>query len=329
MRLLKRKKNGGFAKLSRKQKKEIKDYWKQFDKKINTDWVAYFYGLSGIYDYRYIPESYYYSEIQPYLNNQKIGWALSDKNIMSQIFNAKMPKTVARKIDNQFFSCDYEVLSYQETLDRIVAERRVILKPAKDTYGGEGILFWDETKTIDELRDYLNDSNDLIIQEIIEQHSNLSKYHKNSLNTIRIVTLKTEADIVVLNSLLRMGVNDSKIDNFSAGGIIANLYKDGSLFPENIQANGESITVHPTSKVKFDKKKVINYKGIVESAKIQHKRVPYFKMIAWDYAIDINEEPILIEANYPSGQLDFHQLNKGSIFGKYTDYVLREVYKSK
>lgn len=37
-------------------------------------------------------------------------------------------------------------------------------------------------------------------------------------------------------------------------------------------------------------------------------------------------EPVLIEANLCSGELDFHQLNNGPIFGDETKEILMEVF---
>ena len=39
-----------------------------------------------------------------------------------------------------------------------------------------------------------------------------------------------------------------------------------------------------------------------------------------------DDEPILIEANLCDGELDFHQLNNGPIFGDETEDVLKEVF---
>lgn len=37
-------------------------------------------------------------------------------------------------------------------------------------------------------------------------------------------------------------------------------------------------------------------------------------------------EPVLIEANLRYGELDFHQLNNGPVFGKDTKKILDEVF---
>lgn len=328
LRLVNRKRKMKFKKLTQEQKKEIKAYWKQFGIRINTDWVAYFYTMSGIYDKKYLPESLYYSEIQPVLNNFKVGNVLSDKNLSENIFTAKMPKTIIRKINNSFFTDNYDEIDLETAIKLIQNEYTVIIKPANESYGGDGIEFWDRTKEVSVLREILIQSDDLIIQEILEQHDELAKFHRNSLNTIRIVTLKIESNTIVLNAILRMGVNNSKVDNYSAGGIIANLDENGNLFSENIQSNGKSISQHPNSQIYFEGESVIHYDEIVKEAINQHNRVPYFKLVSWDFAIDIEGDPVLIEGNYPSGQLDLHQLNKGSLFGEYTDPVLKKIYNS-
>jgi len=325
MRLRKRKIKMKLIELTDEQKNEVRSYWRQYGKKIDTDWVSYFYTMSNIYDKKYIPESLYYSEIQPALNNFEVGGVLSDKNISSQLFTAKMPRTIIRKINGYYFTENYEWASFEEAIDIIKKEKQVIIKPSNDTYGGEGINFWEDN--VGTLKGFLSVPNDLIVQEVIEQHSELAKFHKESLNTIRIVTLRINKEIVILNTILRMGVNDSKVDNYSAGGVISCVDHQGNLYTETVQSNGEKIKKHPNSKIIFSGEKIVNFNKVVQSAMTQHNRVPYFRLISWDYAINKWGEAVLIEGNYPSGQLDFHQINIGSLFGSYTDDVLSEVYK--
>ena len=50
-------------------------------------------------------------------------------------------------------------------------------------------------------------------------------------------------------------------------------------------------------------------------------------MISWDIAIDNNTDPILVEANFANGQLDFHQLNNGPLFGNLTESILTQVFQ--
>ena len=49
------------------------------------------------------------------------------------------------------------------------------------------------------------------------------------------------------------------------------------------------------------------------------------KMISWDFAVDESGEPVLIEMNINYGELDFHQLCNGPIFGDQTKEIVKEV----
>ena len=54
---------------------------------------------------------------------------------------------------------------------------------------------------------------------------------------------------------------------------------------------------------------------------------PHFKMVSWDFAVNEHGNPIMIEANLCLGELDFHQLNNGPLFGEDTKKILDEVFQ--
>ena len=56
-------------------------------------------------------------------------------------------------------------------------------------------------------------------------------------------------------------------------------------------------------------------------------RIPHFRLVSWDIALREDGEPVLIEANFYDGEIDFHQLNNGPLFGEDTEAILREVFK--
>ena len=40
-------------------------------------------------------------------------------------------------------------------------------------------------------------------------------------------------------------------------------------------------------------------------------------------SVDVNGEPVLIEANLHNGGINFHQMNNGPVFKEYIDYFLQ------
>jgi len=57
--------------------------------------------------------------------------------------------------------------------------------------------------------------------------------------------------------------------------------------------------------------------------------VPHFRLVSWDFAINEEGHPVMIEANLNLGELDFHQLNNGPVFGEDTKKILDEVFGKK
>jgi hypothetical protein len=50
------------------------------------------------------------------------------------------------------------------------------------------------------------------------------------------------------------------------------------------------------------------------------------RLCSWDIAIGQDGDPVLVEANLSFGEVDFHQMCNGPIFGDLTEAVLAEVF---
>lgn len=308
-------------------KKNIKKYWNKYTKSININWHKYYSSRNGIYDVRYIPDDLYYTVIDQHFNNRKYGWGVNDKNYYKIWFkDVKQPKTVIHKINNILYNENYEILSDEKAINMCSKYDGLIIKPAVETGGSKGIEFWNKSNGIEKLIDLLkNGSSNLIIQELITQHEELGKIHFNSVNTIRTISLLFKGEVHILSSVLRMGIDGSKVDNASAGGITCGIRADGRLKDVAYSAKGIKYEKHPQGYV-FNECVVPSYDKVLELIKNQHIKMAHFRLISWDIAIGQDGEPILIEANLRNGQCDFHQFNNGPLFGDLTDDVLEEVF---
>nr|WP_275431594.1 sugar-transfer associated ATP-grasp domain-containing protein [Salinicoccus roseus] len=251
---------------------------------------------------------------------------LHHKNVQEQIFDAKQPRTIVRKINNHLADSNYNTLTIDQALNLCEREEEIIIKPSTGTYGGQGIIFWNPEDGLEKLKDIISSLDQLIIQEVVKSHKFMREINESSINTLRVVSLLVDGEPVILSSLLKMGTNGSRLDGLSAGGIIAVFEKSGSLRESAVQIDQTVRTQHDDGFV-FKGKKIPSYDALINDAKHQHNRIPYFKMVSWDYAIDESGDPVLIEANIPTGQIDIHQINNGPIFGEYTDAVLDHVYR--
>lgn len=314
-----------FRPLTPSEKKQVQSYWRQYKRRVSPAWAAYYGSSRDVFDPRFIPESLYYSEIVPKLGDLNMR-GLGQKNVQEQVFSSKQARTLVRKEGQILTGPHYRPLTGAEAVDLCRQEGRVIIKPARGSYGGRGIQFWSQEEGEEKLRAYLEAWPSLTVQEVIRQHSFFANIHPQSLNTLRLVSLIVDNRPVLLSAIMRMGQGGSRLDNSSAGGLIAALDQEGRLKDRAVQSDQSVLTGHPGGFV-FKGARVPSFDRVREDMYAQCMRVSCFRMVFWDYAIDEAGDPVLIEANIPAGQIASHQFNNGPLFGDYTDRVLAFVYK--
>ena len=68
---------------------KFKDRWSPFGRP-SVDWLKIYIGVNGNNDYNYIPEIYYYTDIEPRLNNKIYTLAYADKNFYLAHIRARL-----------------------------------------------------------------------------------------------------------------------------------------------------------------------------------------------------------------------------------------------
>lgn len=318
-------------KLTAAQKKEIRKFWKPYGP-VSTKWCAYYSAKNGKFDPRYIPNTLAYAKIDQHFNDRKLGYGFNDKNYYSKVFyGIPQPETVVRKIGGLLFNGEYCLMSVQEALEIITQEKEVIIKPSQESGSGRGIWFCRPEQEREKLQEFLSDrkESNYIIQKIVKQHPALEAVHPGSLNTVRICTLMLEDNVHILSAVLRMGVNESRIDNVTAGGISARIMPDGTLDKyAYTYFTGEKFEKHPQGLV-FEGYQVPSFEKVLETVKQAAQSIGNFRLVSWDMAVDENGEALIVEANMRKGGINLLQFDVGPLFGDLTERVLDEVYGRK
>ena len=317
-------------------KKQYKLYWSKYFKgmqlKRGLKYAWYYASQNGIFDVRYLPNDLYYTKIDQYFNQRKLGWGFNDKNYYSLIFkDIKQPTTLVRKIGDTLLDENYNMLTIEESIAIVCNEEEVICKPTLETGSGRNIAFFMTKKDYGKIKSILSDDNekDFIIQSLIRQHEKLSKIHDKSINTIRICSILLDDGVHILSSCLRMGVDNSRIDNVTAGGISVGIKQDGTLKKYAYSYySGEKYEVHPQG-IKFENYLVPSYDKACDLVMNIHPKIPHFRLVSWDITIDTNGDPVLIEANMRKGGLNLQQFSNGPLFGDLTDMILDDVFNKK
>lgn len=321
-------------KLTKKQKKEIADFWKPYCK-VSPKWAQYYSAQNGLFDPRYIPNDLYYTKIDQHFNNRKLGYGFNDKNYYSKIFaGIKQPEVIVRKINSLIFDENYKQISIVEARNKMLQYKELICKPSQDTGSGRGIIFFDDSSK-EEIEKFLNDNSydDYVVQKMLEQNSELDRVHRGSINCIRIISILFEDGVYILSAVLRMGFGNSKVDNATAkdnakyDGMSCGIDENGCLKKyAHGYTTGNVYQQHPDGLV-FEGFKIPSFDRAVELVKNAHPLIGHFRLVSWDIAIDKEGDPVLIEANMRKGAINFHQFNNGPLFGDLTERVLKEIKK--
>ena len=308
--------------------KVVLKYWRRFGLKPEKYWFDWFGQGENHYNKYFIPDNIWYEKITPYFNNLMFKRAIADKGMFDILIpEVKQPRTVVKNRAGIFYDGKGNVITKKEALTLCIQEEKFIAKPTLGGGAGKDIHFYDKTRDTKEKIEKIFSfyQNNFIVQEIVEQHEILSNLNESSLNSMRVLSIFFQNEVHILSAILRMGQKGSMVDNVSAGGIQCGIHMDGTLYEKGSDKYGNWISRHPNGFL-FKEIKIPSYDRVLETIKKNHKYLPYFKIIGWDFAIDREGEPVLIEFNVSPEQ---NQLTCGPTFAKLTDQILEEVFVKK
>lgn len=166
---------------------------------------------------------------------------------------------------------------------------------------------------------------DYIIQKCIIQHPQYKMFNSSSVNTEKIISFLFKGKVYILTSILRVGAPGSHIDTASTGkGYTIGIGSDGQLNEVGYNIFGERRTKDASGR-DFSSIKLIAHEEICRVIERAHLMLPRFELISWDFAVDDNCMPVLIEYNLNYPNVLVYQMNNGPLFGDLTEDVLRDV----
>ena len=317
---------------------------------IDPVYHNYYTEKTGVFDVRYLPDDVYYYFIDYYFNDHTAAYYLDNKCNYEKMYpGIKAPDTILRRI-NGFWFADGKMIPQTEAEELLSAENAIFVKQATGSYGGHDVHFLSANAKTEEgcekgdepkenailagFRKIAESSKvDLVIQRPIRQHPDLAKINDSSVNTIRMLSVLSDNGVKIYSTILRMGISGAKVDNASSGGITCGVLPDGHCRDFGFYSyvgggKNKKRYEHPTSGLPFGEIVIPCFDKLKELVKKAHPMMPWFRMISWDLAVDEHGDAVLIESNLCDGELDFHQLNNGPLFGEDTEAILKEVYEN-
>ena len=309
------------------QKHELDSFYGRygFSMKPYYNYYRFLTAANGGFSPQLIFGSFLNEEIVPRFNTPKMSPAWSDKCYLDKFLpGVLVPRTILRNINGNFFDNEFKPIG-EKCAENIFETHKgpLVVKKSILTGGGSSFTKYDEPQAA--ARIFSSYKRNFVVQEVIRQAEVLSEMNPSSLNTLRIISFNFNGEIHVLLSALRVGAENSSVDNISAGGVAFGVDNDGRLLPRAREYWGWPV-IHPKSEF-IDKNNTVipSYAKIIEIIKEQHPRFPHFGFIAWDFAVDSDDRPVVVEMNLTVINVQpFQEAAGRPFFGDMTEEVLRE-----
>lgn len=323
-------------------RQEVRPYWRKLGKvKVpKRFWFELFGSRDHRMDPRFIPADLLYTEILPYMNDGLQRPGLVNKGYLEYLFHdVKQPGTVALKIGGIYCDADRNPIREEEAVELCLRQDGpLFLKASVDASGGRGIYMLDPSgdagtsgatgttgASLEDVRKIFREAGaSFIVQEGIRQHPALRSLNPSSVSTIRIISLLMEDKVYIESAAIRISAPDTSFMKIYNGGVSAQILEDGSLYPKVYSDLGKW---YDQGKGLFDDHFRIPFMDrIYDEVKRIHPRMAHFRCIGWDFALDEQGNPVLIEPNVFPG-IGCAQITPcRPIFGEQTDWVLEDYF---
>ncbi len=193
---------------------------------------------------------------------------------------------------------------------------KLIIKPAGGAQG-RGVFFAETVNDDDiaKLYDKVHGKG-YIIEEVIKENEKLAALHPQSVNTLRLYTTRSLRDgkLRVTGAVIRIGRGDSGIDNYSSGGMVAEIdAESGIVISHAVDEAGGEFLKHPDTGLDIKGFEVPEWESVKKKALEAHEKVKELNYIAWDVVVREDKSIAFLEANLYGG---VHMQQQPSMTGK-------------
>lgn len=300
--------------LTDEQKAEIDDiYLQNYGKKIPYDWHRLYTAYTGQFDARYFPEMLYIPRFEFFMNHPAYAKVFADKNLLPILStgaeNIKVPQTILSCCNGVFRNEEMEPISEMTAVGMLKDAGEVFVKPTVDScsgancrvvnFSGGGYETDGKERNISEFFEIYGKN--FIVSERKHCSRDIAAIYPHAVNTFRVITYIWNGKVNLTPTIMRIGQGGSVVDNAHAGGMFIGISDDGVLKKTAFTEFRDRFDKHPDTGVLFENYRISGFKKVLAAAQTMHARIPQIGVINWDFTLDENECPVLIEINSDLG----------------------------
>lgn len=183
----------------------------------------------------------------------------------------------------------------------------------------------DEEVTVEYIENLIHNA-EYLFQAIVKQHPQMSALYPHSINTVRLLTVRSLKDgqIHLMPSILRIGANGSFVDNTSQGGLAVGFNLETGQLNEygfHKPEFGLKTKVHPDTQMVLHDFYIPFIKEAEGKAIFFHSMLKDIHSIGWDIAIGV-DGPIFIEGN-DNWEINGPQVGNHGLRKEYNEYFFK------
>lgn len=281
--------------------------WQYFILKLKLFWCRYLYRLSfdeyflfnvknlkpkGIREFAGEDDHLYYADSMNKKENLQI---FDNKYLAYQKFQPFYKRDIALFPVN----CEQEDLGGGKFKMFVEKHPVFIAKPIKSTLGkGVAKFKLSDWSSADLLYEHLikNYKNGFVAEELIIQEEAFARLHPESVNSIRVTTIRFNDRVEFIYPFLRIGKGDSVVDNAGAGGVMGLIDVETGIVYASADEYGNTFVVHPDTKEQVVGFRVPQWEEAKDFVRQLVQVVPDNRYSGWDIALTKNGW-VMIEGN--------------------------------
>ena len=168
-----------------------------------------------------------------------------------------MDKAETYRLFHDYYSRDVILVRGKEDLETfrsfIEKHRTIIIKPQRSSGGRRIRIAAADTKVASEkLFSEIMKQKGAVCEQLIRQSESMASLHPESVNTVRITTIRTPLGVHMLYPLLRVGSGNSVVDNAMSGGLFALVDPESGVISSRAKdEKGNTYIRHPDTGICF------------------------------------------------------------------------------
>lgn len=226
------------------------------------------------------------------VNNMKEAYKFEDKALFNKLYD--------KYLNRKWLLLDNNLSDFKKFISD---GKEIIVKPLSLSCGKGVEKIKTNKKNAEKLYNTLIENNQILVEEVAEQHETINEVYPYAVNTVRVVTLNKK----VVAAFIRFGNNKNVVDNFNHGGMVTTINIETGIveFPA-IDKSGNIYEKHPMTKKEIIGLKIPMWEKIKKLCIEACSVTPEIGYIGWDVCVG-SKKPCLIEGNDFPGH-DLYQL---------------------